>query len=225
MRGRGGAGNGTGSRRRRAAFLFKRCGKSCEAPAPRKEAGAGDTVAHWRFVRSIRVVHRCVHSPVRFFRGSLGRERAPSALPARRLSGRETLIRTSERHFPSPGSAPKGRRVPAGDHGASAPGGEIASDPCCETATPAAAGRSVSGHAPSRVFRGRVLRRGTTCIPRWRVLFRLGDFSSRRPAAPGRARPSRAARPLPVLHPRSSLHFTSSRFPREHFPHAPGSRP
>ena len=59
--------------------------------------------------------------------------------------------------FPSPGSAPKGRRVPAGDHGASAPGGEIASDPCCETATPAAAGRSVSGHAPSRVFRGRVL--------------------------------------------------------------------
>ena len=67
VRGRGGAGNGTGSRRRRAAFLFKRCGKSCEAPAPRKEAGAGDTVAHWRFVRSIRVVHRCVHSPARFF--------------------------------------------------------------------------------------------------------------------------------------------------------------
>lgn len=83
VRGRGGAGNGSGSRRLFAAFLFERCGKSCEAPGVGKRGSTGDGAAHSSFSNAIRVVHRCVYRPIRFFGTNIGAMGRTRPLPAR----------------------------------------------------------------------------------------------------------------------------------------------
>jgi hypothetical protein len=108
VRGRGGAGNGSGSRRLFAAFLFERCGKSCEAPGVGKRGSTGDGAAHLSFTNAIRVVHGCVYRPIRFFGTNIGATGRTRPLPARGFGPGAFILQPSERRFGAPGSAPKG---------------------------------------------------------------------------------------------------------------------
>ena len=179
MRGRGGAGNGSGSRRLFAAFLFERCGKSCEAPGVGKRGSTGDGAAHLSFSNAIRVVHGCVYRPIRFFGTNIGATGRTRPLPARGFGPGAFILQPSERRFGAPRSAPKGRRPSAEGDGAFVPRVRVASGASREPGTPAAPRRRVSGRARSPVSRRRVYRRGPARIPRWQSTFSRGNFHAR----------------------------------------------
>ena len=180
VRGRGGAGNGSGSRRLFAAFLFERCGKSCEAPGVGKRGSTGDGAAHLSFSNAIRVVHGCVYRSIRFFGTNIGATGRTRPLPARGFGPGAFILQPSERRFGAPRSAPKGRRPSAEGDGAFVPRVRVASGASREPGTPAAPRRRVSGRARSPVSRRRVHRRGPARIPRWQSTFSRGNFHARR---------------------------------------------
>ena len=208
MRGRGGAGNGSGSRRLFAAFLFERCGKSCEAPGVGKRGSTGDGAAHLSFSNAIRVVHGCVYRSIRFFGTNIGATGRTRPLPARGFGPGAFILQPSERRFGAPRSARKGRRPSAEGDGAFVPRVRVASSASREPGTPAAPRRRVSGRARSPVSRRRVHRRGPARIPRWQSTFSRGNFHARRGPTQTRAGSSRTARLAPAHHPRSDPPFT-----------------
>ena len=196
VRGRGGAGNGSGSRRLFAAFLFERCGKSCEAPGVGKRGSTGDGAAHLSLSNAIRAVHGCVYRPIRFFGTNIGAMGRTRPLPARGFGPGAFILQPSERRFGAPRSAPKGRRPSAEGDGAFVPRVRVASGPSREPGTPAAPRRRVSGRARSPVSRRRA------------EYFFSREFSRAAGPTQTRAGSSRTARLAPAHHPRSDPPFT-----------------